>query len=114
MNSILDPEEAELSEPKKSEPLITSIFDEQETKDDEPFILSRTEPMSVAETVRSSGLAYSAAIALFASVAFMLLIGWGADLLLGSSPWGIVIGVLIGAAIGFYQFFRVTSQIFKK
>jgi len=34
--------------------------------------------------------------------------------LLGSSPWGIAIGVLIGAAIGFYQFFRVTSQIFKK
>ncbi|MBL8125084.1 MAG: AtpZ/AtpI family protein [Blastocatellia bacterium] len=114
MNSILDPKEAELSEPKNSEPLITSIFDEQEPKDDEPFVLSPTEPMTVAETVRSSGLAYSAAIALSASVAFMLLIGWGADLLLGSSPWGIVIGVLIGAAIGFYQFFRVTSQIFKK
>ena len=114
MNSILDPKEAELSEPKNSEPLITSIFDEQEPKDDERFVLSPTEPMSVAETVRSSGLAYSAAIALFASVAFMLLIGWGADLLFGSSPVGIVVGVLIGAAIGFYQFFRVTSQIFKK
>ena len=42
------------------------------------------------------------------------IIGWGADLLLGSSPWGIVIGILIGAGIGFLQFFRITGEIFKK
>jgi F0F1-type ATP synthase assembly protein I len=45
---------------------------------------------------------------------FMLLLGWFADLLLGSSPWGIVAGIVLGSIIGFIQFFRITSQIFGK
>lgn len=72
------------------------------------------EPESFAETARQSGLAYAAAITLFGSVVFMLIIGWFADLLLGSSPFGIVGGIILGALIGFVQFFRLTSQIFKK
>jgi F0F1-type ATP synthase assembly protein I len=71
-------------------------------------------PETMAETVRRSGLAYSAGISLFASVVFMLVIGWGADLLLGTSPWGIVFGIVLGAIIGFVQFFRITSRIFKQ
>jgi len=70
-------------------------------------------PESTAETMRKSGLAYAAAITLFAAVVFMMIIGWGADLLLGSSPWGIVGGIVLGAIIGFIQFFRLTSQILK-
>lgn len=75
---------------------------------------SEFKPESTAETIRQSGLAYSAAIIFFASVVFMLIIGWFADLLLGSSPWGIVGGIILGGVIGFVQFFRITSQIFKK
>ncbi len=82
------------------------------TGTNEAFILGESKPESVAETVRQSGLAYSAGIAFFASVVFMLIIGWGADLLFGSSPWGIVVGIVIGSVIGFVQFFRITSQIF--
>ena len=93
---------------------IPSLFDEPENRPEEPFVLSEAEPTTMAETVRQSGLAYSAGVALFASVAFMLIIGWGADVLLGTSPWGIVAGIALGALIGFVQFFRITSQIFKK
>lgn len=68
-------------------------------------------PDSPAETLRKTGMAYSAAIALFGSVVFMLIMGWFADLLLGIRPWGTVIGIVIGAVIGFMQFFRITSKI---
>ena len=81
---------------------------------EEPFIQTSAEPESVAETARKSGLAYGAAITLFGSVIFLLALGLLADWLLGTSPWGIVLGVVLGAVIGFYQFFRITSQIFKK
>jgi F0F1-type ATP synthase assembly protein I len=80
----------------------------------ESLFQTSAEPESFAETARKSGLAYAAAITLFGSIVFMLIIGWFADLLLGSSPWGIVSGIVLGAAIGFFQFFRMTSQIFKK
>lgn len=71
-------------------------------------------PDSLAETTRKSGLAWSAGIVFFSSIAFMLVLGWFADLLLGSSPWGIVVGIVLGSLIGFLQFFRISSQIFAK
>ena len=91
---------------------VLSLFDTGDESDS--FVISESEPQSMAETVRRSGLAYSAGIALFAAVVFMMILGWGADLLLGTSPWGIVVGILLGSVIGFVQFFRLTSQIFKK
>jgi F0F1-type ATP synthase assembly protein I len=93
---------------------VLSLFDSMDETDKEDFVISEAEPESMAETMRRSGLAYSAGIALFAAVVFMTILGWGADLLLGTSPWGIVGGIVLGSAIGFIQFFRLTSQIFKK
>ena len=83
------------------------------TGKEEAFIFAaESPPESMAESVRQSGLAYSAAIAFFASVVFMLIIGWGADLLFGTSPWGMVAGIVVGSIIGFVQFFRINSRIF--
>lgn len=81
--------------------------------DETAFFEKENKPESLAETVRKSGLAMSAAIALFGSVVFMLIIGWFADLLLGTSPWGKIGGIVLGSIIGFLQFFRMTSQILK-
>jgi hypothetical protein len=78
------------------------------------FQTNESQSLSTAETLRQSGLAWSAAIGLFGSVVFMLILGWIFDTLTGASPYGIIAGILIGAGVGFYQFFRVTSQIFKK
>lgn len=71
-------------------------------------------PPTTAETIRNSGLAWSAGIIFFGAVIFMMIFGWFADLLFGSSPWGLVGGIILGGIIGFIQFFRITSQIFKK
>lgn len=95
-------------------------FDETEKADDRPveqpeaelFTSQSFSPDSTDETVRRTGLAWSAGIVFFSSIAFMLFLGWIADLLIGSSPWGLVGGIVIGSIIGFIQFFRLTSRIF--
>lgn len=70
-------------------------------------------PETTAETVRKTGLAWSAATVLGGSVVFMMILGWFFDLVFGSKPWGIVGGIILGAIVGFIQFFRITSRIFK-
>lgn len=90
------------------------LEDEQEKEDEAPINVLPFTPESTDETVRKSGLAYSAGIVLFGSVAVMLFLGWSFDAYFGSSPKGIVGGVIIGAVVGFYNFFRITSQIINK
>jgi len=84
-----------------------------ETPFDAPFVPVAYTPETPDEAVRQRGLAFSIGVVFFSSVAFMLFLGWLADLILGSSPWGIVVGIILGAVIGFLQFFRITSRIFK-
>ena len=79
---------------------------------DDPFIPLPYSPTPQAESIRRSGLAWSAGIAFFGSVSFTLFLGWIVDILLGISPWGIIGGIVFGSIIGFVQFFRITSRIF--
>lgn len=106
---------AELSDEPLNVPSIGyDDIDQKEANKEEPIVnLKEYTPEPAAESIRKSGLAYSAAIALFGSVFFMLILGWFADLLLGIQPWGTVFGIAVGALIGFWQLFRITSQIFK-
>jgi F0F1-type ATP synthase assembly protein I len=94
--------------------MANGLFDEDNEipPREEPVKLVDYRPDSADETNRKSSLAWSAGIVFFSSIAFMLFIGWLADWLLGSSPWGIVGGIVIGSIIGFIQFFRLSSQIF--
>lgn len=97
----------------ENQPLISSE-PVAELPKQESHTMFNFEPETPDETMRKSGLAYSAAIILLASVIFMMILGWFADLLIGSSPWGIVGGIILGGLIGFIQFFRIASSIFKK
>jgi ATP synthase protein I len=63
------------------------------------------------ETNLKSGIAYAAAFTLFASVVSLCGIGWLLDRWLGTKPWLLVIGIVLGAAVGFYQFIRLTSKL---
>lgn len=99
------------SEPSWGETESESSKTEAETTITTPYDYK---PETPDETIRKTGLAYSAAMVLLAAVVFMMILGWFADLLLGSSPWGIVGGIILGAIIGFVQFFRIASSIFKQ
>lgn len=87
--------------------------DEENEENDEYFRPPEIKETS-AETARKTGLAFSAGIALFSSVIVLMALGWLADRFLGSSPKGLVTGIILGSIFGFYQFFRLTSQIIKK
>jgi F0F1-type ATP synthase assembly protein I len=111
------PGQAETVPPKPpeptNEPANSTFFPPDERN--EPFIFSAAnQPVeSRAETIRKSGLAWSAGIIFFGSVVFMLIIGWFADLLLGSAPWGLVGGIVLGSIIGFIQFFRINAAMLR-
>jgi F0F1-type ATP synthase assembly protein I len=118
MRNLLDQDEQSGEpEPKAPGPSATGLglFDDPaEKNENEPYVLSDAPRESQAEVFRKSGLAWSAGVAMFSSIVFMLVLGWGADLLFGTSPWGLVVGIVIGSLIGFVQLFRISSQIFQK
>jgi ATP synthase protein I len=63
------------------------------------------------ETKRKSGIAYAAAFNLFVCVVGFCGVGWLLDRWLGTGPWLLVTGIVLGAVAGFYQFARLTSKL---
>jgi ATP synthase protein I len=63
------------------------------------------------EANRKSGMAYAAALTLFASVASFCGLGWLADRYFGTAPWLLAAGLVLGSVAGFYQFIRLTSKL---
>ena len=88
--------------------------DDAEENADEDFFQPPAEPEMPGETARKTGLALSAGITLFGSVVVLMTIGYLADRFFNSAPAGLIIGIVAGSIIGFYQFFRLSSQILKK
>ncbi|MGV3622332.1 MAG: AtpZ/AtpI family protein [Archangium sp.] len=39
--------------------------------------------------------------------------GWGIDRWAGSSPWGLIIGGMVGSGIGLYAFIRSSNRLLK-
>lgn len=60
---------------------------------------------------RKSSMAYAAALSLFFSVVTLLGLGWLLDRWLGTGPWLLVAGIVLGSVIGLYEFVRLTSRI---
>jgi F0F1-type ATP synthase assembly protein I len=60
---------------------------------------------------RKSGIVYGAVFAIIISILTFLFIGWLMDRWLGSGPWLVVAGIVLGTAIGFYQFIRMISRL---
>jgi ATP synthase protein I len=60
---------------------------------------------------RKSGLIYAAVVSFVISTVTMLGVGWALDRWLGTGPWLVVTGIVLGAGVGFYQFVRLLSRI---
>ena len=64
------------------------------------------------EENRKTGLAYAAGITLFASVAAFCGIGYLLDRWLGTEPWLLIAGIVIGSAAGLFEFVRLSSKTY--
>ena len=73
---------------------------------------SREPPKSSADENRKAGFAYAAGLTLFASVAAFTGLGWLLDKWLGTQPWCLVAGIVIGSAAGLFQFVRLSSKTY--
>jgi ATP synthase protein I len=63
------------------------------------------------EINRKSGMAYAAAFSLFAAVVSGMILGWLLDRWLGTRPWLLVAGIILGSVAGFYEFIRSSSKL---
>lgn len=61
---------------------------------------------------RKAGFAYAAGITLFASVATFCAIGYFLDRWLGSAPWLLIAGIVVGSALGLFEFVRISSKTY--
>lgn len=66
---------------------------------------------SQAETTRKGGMAYAAGLTIFFSVLAFLGFGYMLDRWFGTGPWLLVGGILLGSAVGFYEFVKIMSRI---
>ena len=62
------------------------------------------------EATRGSSIAYAAGLSIFFSVLTLMGVGWALDRYFGTG-WMMVAGILLGAAVGFYQFIRIMSRL---
>ena len=58
-----------------------------------------------------SSVVYGAVLSLAFSIVSGLVVGWALDRWLGTSPWLIVTGIVLGSVAGFMQFIRLMSRI---
>jgi F0F1-type ATP synthase assembly protein I len=65
-----------------------------------------------ADENRKAGFAYAAGLTLFASVAAFTGLGYLLDTWLVTQPWCLVGGIVLGSAVGLYQFVRLSSKTY--
>lgn len=68
--------------------------------------------MADQEENRKSGFAYAAAITLVASVVSFCGLGYLLDRWLGTDPWLLIVGIVLGSAAGLYEFVRLSSKTY--
>lgn len=60
------------------------------------------------ENVTRSGPAAGAAYTLVGALLLMGAVGYGVDHWAGTEPWGVLVGLLLGMVVGFYELVKMT------
>jgi len=58
---------------------------------------------SFQDNVRRAGPAASASYTLIGAIVLLGAIGYGVDRWQGTAPWGLLVGLLLGVVVGFYE-----------
>jgi ATP synthase protein I len=74
--------------------------------DDDPSRRVARSLGSFQDTVRRAGPAASAGYTLIGALLLLGGIGYGIDRWLGTSPWGLLAGLILGIVVGFYELAR--------
>lgn len=74
--------------------------------------MSEVRKPSDQEENRKAGYAYAAGITLVAVVVTFCGLGWALDKWLGTDPWLLIAGIVLGSAAGLYQFVRLSSKTY--
>lgn len=64
------------------------------------------------EENRKTGFAYAAGITLFAVVVTFCGLGYLLDRWLGTDPWLLIAGIVVGSAAGLFEFVRLSSKTY--
>jgi F0F1-type ATP synthase assembly protein I len=70
--------------------------------DDRPYDLGRSLRF-LQENLRRSGPAVVAGYTLIGAIGLLGGLGYAVDAWRGTSPWGLLIGLLLGVVVGFYE-----------
>jgi F0F1-type ATP synthase assembly protein I len=79
------------------------------TKPNRQFSLGKS-AKSLQENVTRAGPAAAASYTLIGAIILLGGIGYAVDAWQGTAPWGLVIGLLAGVVVGFYELVTMTRQ----
>ena len=65
---------------------------------------------SLQENVTRAGPAAAASYTLIGAIILLGGIGYAVDKWQGTAPWGLIIGLLLGVVVGFYELVTMTKQ----
>jgi ATP synthase protein I len=82
--------------------------DNDMAKNKRDFSLERSTE-SLQQNVSSSGAIAGASYTLVGGIIVLGGLGYGFDYWRGTSPWGLIIGLLLGIVVGFYELIKTVS-----
>jgi F0F1-type ATP synthase assembly protein I len=65
---------------------------------------------ALQENVTRAGPAAAASYTLVGAIILLGLLGYGFDRWQGTAPWGLIIGLLLGIVVGFYELVKVAGR----